>query len=90
MNKEEDQEFPGDSRCRSLLQFWSGWAFVPFGGLAKRLKIVFLDDDDKNSLPTASACTAILRLPTVHSSKSKFFEAMDIACKYGKVGFPNP
>ncbi len=88
INQEEDPEFPGDSRCRSLLQFWSGWAFVPIGGLSKRLKILFLADDDKNSLPTASACSAILRLPTVHSSKSKFFGAMDIACKIWKSWIP--
>lgn len=90
INQEENQEFPGDSRLRSLLEFWSGWSFVPFSGLSKRLKVVFLADDDKHSLPTAAACPAILRLPTVHSSKSKFFGAMDVACKHGKNGFINP
>ena len=90
ISQEESEEFPGDSRCGSLLQFWTGWSAVPFGGLLKRLKVTFLADDEKHSLPTICACTAILRLPTVQSSKSKFFEAMDIACKYGKCGFPNP
>lgn len=90
LGQDGDHEFPKDSRCTSLLQFWTGWSVIPFGGLAKRLKVTFLPDDDKHCLPTASACTAMLRLPTVHSSKAKFYEAMDIALKYGKVGFPNP
>ena len=90
LGEEESREFPGDSRCRSLLQFWTGWSVVPFGGLTKRLKATFLPDDEKHSLPTVSACTATLRLPTVHSSKRKFNESMDIALKYGRVGFPNP
>ena len=90
IGQNEDDEFPGDSRCRSLLQFWTGWSVVPFGGLAKRLKVTFLPDDDKYVLPTSSACTATIRFPTVHSSKVKFFQFMDIAVKYGKVGFPNP
>ena len=85
-----DPDFPGDSRCRSLLQFWTGWSVVPFSGLTKRLKVIFLPDDDKCCLPTTSACTKTLRLPTVHSSRGKFFQSMDVALKYGKVGFPNP
>ena len=47
----EDEEFTGDSRRRSILQFWCGWSFVPFGDLSKRLKVHFLADDEKNSLP---------------------------------------
>ncbi|CAB4020410.1 E3 ubiquitin- ligase SMURF2-like [Paramuricea clavata] len=90
INEDEDEEFPGDSRQRALLQFWTGWTAVPFGGLAKRLKVAFLADDDTKSLPTTSSCTAVLRIPTVHSSKKGFFEAMNIALKFGRVGFPNP
>ena len=85
-----DPDFPDDNRCRSLLQFWTGWSVVPFGGLTKRLKVIFLADDDRFCLPTSSACTKTLRLPTVHSSQGKFFQSMDVALKYGKVGFPNP
>ena len=90
INEDEDEEFPGDSRQRALLQFWTGWTVVPFCGLAKRLKVAFLADDDTKSLPTTSSCTAVLRIPTVHSSKKGFFEAMNIALKFGRVGFPNP
>lgn len=90
INKDEDEDFPGDSRQRALLQFWTGWTVVPFGGLAKRLKVAFLADDDTKSLPMTSSCTAVLRIPTVHSSKNGFFEAMNIALKFGSVGFPNP
>jgi hypothetical protein len=42
INEDKDEEFPGDSRQRALLQFWTGWTVVPFGGLAKRLKVAFL------------------------------------------------
>lgn len=90
LSLEADPDFPEDSRCRSLLQFWTSWSKVPFGGLAKSLKVIFLPDDDKFCLPTSSACTKTLRLPTVHSSQGKFFQSMDVALKYGKVGFPNP
>ena len=55
----------------------------------KRLKVIFIPDDDKCYLPTSSACTKTLRLPKVHSSHGNFFQSMHIALKYGKVGFPN-
>ena len=90
INEPEDEHFPGDARCRVLLQFWTGWTIIPFGGLFKRLKLTFLPDDDTKSLPTTSSCTAVLRIPTVHSSKKGFFRSMDIALKFGSVGFPNP
>mgnify|MGYP002803377683 CR=1 FL=1 len=50
----------------------------------------FLPDDDNKSLPTTSSCTALLRIPAVHSSKKGFFKSMNIALKFGSVGFPNP
>ena len=90
LNEGEDEDFPGDSRLRALLQFWTGWTIIPFGGLIKRLKIAFLPDDDNKSLPTTSSCTALLRIPTVHSLKKGFFKSMNIALKFGSVGFPNP
>ena len=67
VNQGEDDEFPSDSRQRALLQFWTGWTVVPFGGLTKKLKVAFLSDDDAKSLPTTSSCTA------VHSSEKGFF-----------------
>lgn len=90
VNQDENDDFPGDSRLRALMQFWTGWTVVPFSGLTKRLKVAFLADDDTKSLPMASSCTLVLRIPTVHSSKKRFFEAMNIALKFGRVGFPNP
>ena len=74
----ESSDFPDDSRCRSLLEFWTGWSVVPFGSLS--LEVILLPDDEKHYLPRSSACTATLRLPTVPSSQGNFF----------KVGFPNP
>ena len=76
LNEGEDEDFPGDSRLRALLQFWTGWTIIPFGGLMRRLKVAFLPDDDDKSLPTTSSCTALLRIPTVHSSKKGFFKSM--------------
>ena len=49
-NQEEDDEFSSDSQQRALLQFWTGWTVVPFGGLTKKLKVAFLPDDDAKSL----------------------------------------
>lgn len=85
---EENSDFPGNTKLRSLFQFWTGWTVVPFGGLTKKLKVAFLPDDDTKTLPTASACLAIIRLPTVYTSKKRFFEAMDIVLRFGRVGFP--
>ena len=59
LNEGEDKDFPEDSRLRALLQFWTGWTIIPFGGLMKRLKLAFLPDDDDKSLPTTSLCTAL-------------------------------
>ena len=81
-----DPDFPDDNRCRSLLQFCTGWSVVPFGGLTKRLKVIFLADDDKFCLPTSSACTKTLRLPTVHSSQGKFFSIYGCCVEIQKSG----
>ena len=87
---QEDKDSPGDERLRALLQFCSEWRIIPFGSLGKKIKVTYLPDDDRYYFLTASACLALLRIPTVHSSKNKFFQAMNIALKYESTGFANP
>lgn len=88
--QESDVVGSGGPRACALLQFCTGWQVVPLGGLQTKIKVTYLADDDCYKLPTTSACLAILRIPTVHSTKKKFFEAMDIALKFERMGFPNP
>ena len=79
--------YPGGSVISSLLSFCTGSKSVPFGGFESKLTVNFLQEDDEKSLPTTSACLLILNLPTVHSSKSKFFESMKLALQFGSEGF---
>eukprot|EP00794_Sanderia_malayensis_P014417 gene14417-15924_t len=83
-------DFYGGSRLTALLMFCTGSTCPPRLGFIQKIQIKFLQDDDEKELPTSSGCLRILHLPTVHSSKQKFFAAMDIALKYGALGFPNP
>ena len=78
------------TRLEALMQFATSWRIPERCGLAGKIKVEFLPDDDEHTLPTASACLCIIRLPTVHSSKEKFEEAMLIALRYARHGFPNP
>ena len=84
------KELIGGSRVKALLLFSTGQKSLPRNGFRNKLQIQYLPDDDEHTLPTASACLQIVRLPTVHSSKKKFFEAMETALKFGALGFPNP
>ena len=47
----------------------------------------FLEDDDEEKLVKAVACSNIIFIPTVHSSKQAFYRNMDVALKYGHSGF---
>ena len=80
--EEANNEFCAGTRLSTLLMFVTGFKVPPVGG--------FLPDDDNFTLPTVSAYLFILNIPTVHSSKKKFFEEMDKALKYGSRGFRNP
>lgn len=84
IDKDKDQEFPGDGRHCSLLQFWSGWSMIPFEGHSKMFKVKFIADDDRYNLPISSACSVVLRLPTVYTSELRLFRAMNIACEHWK------
>lgn len=59
----------------------------PPGQSLPKITMSFLPDDDDHQFPTAQACFGYLRLPTVHSSKSAFNEAMDKALKFEGTGF---
>ena len=85
-----DKELVVGSKIKALLMFCTGHTHLPRNGFRVKLQIQFLPDDDEHTLPTASACLQILRLPTVHSSKSQFCKAMDTALKFAPFGFPNP
>ena len=79
-----------ESRLRALLAFTTGWQTPNTYGAPSRIKIEFLQDDDSQSLPTASACLSIIRIPTVHSTKKKFEASIVAAIKHARRGFPNP
>lgn len=87
-NKAVDKD-DDESRVKAMLAFTTGWE-TPQPGVSITIKVEFLPDDDVYSLPTASACLMILRLPTVHSSEKKFEQAMVAAIKHARRGFPNP
>ena len=84
--EEKDPEF-SEGKLNTLLKFSTGlWAIPPCSS-KMAISVKFLEDDEDYSLPKASACACIIMLPTVFSSKTKFFEQMDIALKFGHAGF---
>ena len=77
-------------KLQSLLQFATGYKSVPPRGLPHKISLRYLaEDDEKTSMPTSSACLAILNLPTIHSVEATFVESFDCALKYESQGFPN-
>lgn len=88
--KEDADQFFGGSRLKALLMFCTGSIAPPRYGYKQKIQISFKPDDDEHELPTSSACLHVLCLPTVHSSKKKFFHAIDVALKYAALGFPDP
>ena len=84
--EEKDPEF-SEGKLNTLLKFSTGlWAIPPCAS-KMAISVKFLEDDDDYSLPKASACACIIMLPTVFSSRTKSFEQMDIALKFGHAGF---
>ena len=77
-------------RRKVILHFATGWIMISLGGLSRKIQVTFLPDDDELELPTSSACLFILHMPTVHSNEKLFAKFMDIALKFGSMGFPNP
>ena len=83
---DDDQE----SRVAALLAFATGWESLSAHTCNPAIKVEFLPDDDAYTLPTAMACLCILRIPTVHTTKKKFEDAMLTALKQERRGFANP
>lgn len=80
--------YQGGCRLKALLHFSTGFQVPPPPGQSlPKITMSFLPDDDDHQFPTAQACFGYLRLPTVHSSKSAFNEAMDKALKFEGTGF---
>ncbi len=76
------------SKIEALLEFVTSWRTLE-KGTTKKIKVEFLADDDEKTLPMASACLWIIRLPTVHSSKQSFDAALLTALRHARHGFPN-
>ncbi len=53
----------------------------------EKLKITFLAKENSKVLAVVDTCFNSLAIPTIHSSYEAFQEKMDVAVKYGKVGF---
>ena len=83
----ESDCFQGGCRLKALLQFATGYQVPPPGQSPLKITISFLPDDDDHQFPTAQACFGYLKLPTVHSSRGAFDEAMDKALKFEGTGF---
>ena len=77
-------------KLSQFLSFSTGFSIIPYGGLQGNIYVKYLADDDENSLMKASACLKIVFIPTVYSTKEKFFESIDVALDHGSIGFPNP
>jgi hypothetical protein len=75
-------------QLQCLLKFATSFKTIPPYGMEHKITIKYLpDDDEKASLPKSLACLAILSLPTVHSSQTKFNESVDLALKFESEGF---
>ena len=78
----------GEEKLKCLLQFITGFKSIPPRGLPHNIVLRYLpDDDEKASLPSATACLAILQLPTIHSTENKFNQSLDIALQFESQGF---
>lgn len=78
----------GEEKLRCLLQFITGFRSIPPRGLPHNIVLRYLpDDDEKASLPSATACLAILQLPAIHSTENKFNQSLDIALEFESQGF---
>jgi hypothetical protein len=82
----KSDDFPEGKLC-TLLKFSTGLWNIPPVRRNMTIDVKFLEDDNEEKLPKAGACTNILYIPTVHSSKQAFNRNMDVALKYGHSGF---
>lgn len=77
-----------EDKLVNLLQFVTGYKSVPPRGLPNKISITYLpEDNEEANMPEAASCLSIIRLPTVISSRTKFFQVFDAALKHGCQGF---
>lgn len=78
-------------KLQSPLQYATGFKSVPPRGLPQKVSVHYLpeDDDERASIPTSSACLAILNIPTIQSVEALFIESLDCALKCESQGFHN-
>ena len=76
-----------EGKLNTILKFVTGLWTVPPTRESLQISVEFLEDDDTEIYPKATACAAILRLPTVHSSRNGFFTRMDQGLSFGHAGF---
>lgn len=74
-----------DEKLGDLLQFWTGWPSLPL--MSEKLPVTFLPKETSKELPVADTCFKTLSVPTIHNHYDAFQSKMDVAVKYGKVGF---
>ena len=79
-------DFPR-GKLSTLLKFSTGLWTIPPLQREMSIEVKFLEDDDEEKLVKAGACSNIIFIPTVHSSKQAFYRNMDVALKYGHSGF---
>ncbi|CAL4082500.1 unnamed protein product, partial [Meganyctiphanes norvegica] len=72
-----------DDDKKKLLQFTTGSARVPVGGLARLKLIIARHGPDTDRLPTAHTCFNVLLLPE-YSSKEKLKDRLYKAIKYSQ------
>ena len=77
-----------EDKLANLLQFVTGYKSIPPRGLPHKITITYLpEDNEEANMPEAASCLSIIRLPTVISSRAKFFQVFDAALKHGCQGF---
>ena len=60
----------GATRIEALLQFATSWCMPEKLGIAEKIKVEFLPDDDEHTFPMKTVCLNIIRLPTMHSKQT--------------------
>lgn len=80
---EEDSE---EEKLKDLVLFWTGYPSLPRDN-ACRLLVEYLPQQRSKVLPEADACSATLKIPTIHEKYEDFKKFMDCSIAHGKVGF---
>ena len=55
---------------------------IPPRGLPHSIVLKYFPDDERSSLPSATACLAMIQLPTTHSTVTKNMQSFDITLEF--------